>query len=95
MASPIFLQGDSVVRMEGYTGRVGKIAEGASKQLGRRVTPREVKDAIHGVMDKGLGRDGPIRNPDVRVHPGTGDVRPEIPGGHLGDSIGNIYDFLR
>ena len=95
MASTILVPGDSVVRAEGYTGRVGKIAEGASKQLGRRVTPREVKDAIHGVKDKGLGRGGPISNPDVRVHPGTGDVKPEIPGGDLGDSIGNIYDFLR
>jgi hypothetical protein len=95
LGAPIVVPGDSVVRAEGYTGRVGKIAEGASKQLGRRVTPREVKDAIHGVKDKGLGRGGPISNPDVRVHPRTGDVKPEIPGGGLGDSIGNIYDFLR
>jgi hypothetical protein len=93
--SPLGIPGDTpIVYAEGYTGSVGKVARDASERLGRRVSPREIKDAIHGVKNKGLGRGGPIKNPDVQVHPGTGDVKPEVPGG-LGDSIGNIYDFLR
>jgi hypothetical protein len=41
-----------------------------------------------------MGRDTEIRNPDVKVDPKTGDVRPIGPDGSLGDSIGNIFDFL-
>ncbi len=76
-----------------YTDRVGKIAKEASEQLGRHVSESEVRDAIHKVKNEGLGRGGPVRNPDVQVNPKTGDVRPKTPGG-LGDSIGNIFDFL-
>jgi RHS repeat-associated protein len=77
----------------GYSDRPGKIAKGASKKLGRDVTADEVNDAIHEAK-KGLDRGGSIRNPDVEVHPDTGDIRPKTPSGGLGDSIGNLYDFL-
>ncbi len=84
---------DALARVQAqYTDKVGKIAQGASKDLGRRVTPKEIEGAIHGVKEN-LGRGGPVRNPDVLVDPGTGDVRPKAPGG-MGSSIGNIYDYL-
>ena len=93
IASPVLVPGDSVVvRATPYTDKVGKIAQDAGKQLGRRVTPREISDAIHRVKEN-LGRGGPIKNPDVLVDPSSGDVRPKVPGG-MGDSIGNIFDHL-
>jgi hypothetical protein len=76
-----------------FTDKTGKIAEEVAKQLGRQVTAREVDKAIHQVKQKGLGRGGPVKNPDVKVNPRTGDVRPKAPHG-LGDVIGNIFDFL-
>jgi RHS repeat-associated protein len=76
-----------------YTDKEGKIAKEASESLGRPVSPKQIKDAIHRVKDEGLGRGGPQRNPDVKVNPRTGDVRPKTPNG-LGDVIGNIFDFL-
>jgi len=82
-----------IVRATPYTDKVGKIAQEAGKHLGRRVTPREINDAIHRVKEN-LGRGGPIKNPDVLVDPSSGDVRPKVPGG-MGDSIGNIFDHLQ
>jgi len=35
---------------------------------------------------------GPNRNPDVAVDTKTGEIFPKLPGGGVGDSIGNIYD---
>jgi hypothetical protein len=57
------------------------------------VSTREVKDAIHAVKTN-LPRGGPIRNPDVVVDAVTGEVFPQLPGGGVGDSIGNIFDYL-
>jgi RHS repeat-associated protein len=70
------------------TGRIGQLASA----LGR--TAREIRDAIHAVK-RNLPRGGPIRNPDVRVDPLTGEVYPELPNGQLGDSIGNIFEHLQ
>jgi hypothetical protein len=81
-----------VVRIEGYTDKVGKVAEEVSKTLGKKVSPGQVKGAIHRVKE-GLGRGGAVRNPDVLINPKTGDVIPKTHGG-AGDSIGNIFDFL-
>jgi len=94
IASPIVVPGDTgnVFRNQGYTDKVGKIAQDVGKRLGRRVTPKQIKDAIHGVKEN-LYRGGKIQNPDVMVDPTSGDVRPKIPGG-MGDTIGNIYDHL-
>jgi hypothetical protein len=32
------------------------------------------------------------RNPDCQVDVKSGEIYPEIPGGGVGDSIGNIFD---
>jgi hypothetical protein len=69
------------------TDKVGKIAT----DLGR--TAKEVKDAIHKVK-QGMPRDAPIRNPDVVVDTSTGEVYPKTQGAGIGDSIGNIRDYL-
>jgi len=60
--------------------------------LGKKT--REVKRAIEQCKQDNLPRNGPIRNPDVRIDPTTGEVFPKLPGGRIGDSIGNIFDFL-
>lgn len=60
--------------------------------LGR--SSREINRAIERVKQTGLPRGGPIRNPDVRVDTTTGEVYPKLPGGGIGDSIGNLFDFL-
>ena len=54
---------------------------------------RQVKDAIHAVKQN-MPRSGPVRNPDVMVDLETGEVYPQIEGGGVGDSIGNILDYL-
>jgi hypothetical protein len=41
-----------------------------------------------------MPRSGPKRNPDVTIDPKTGDVYPKVPGGGMGDCIGNIFDHL-
>lgn len=56
-------------------------------------TTREVKDAIHAVK-RNMPRSGPVRNPDVMVDLETGEVYPQLPEGGVGDSIGNILEFL-
>jgi RHS repeat-associated protein len=66
--------------------KVGKIA----KSFGR--TEKEIRDAIHAVK-RNMDRGGPVRNPDVKVDLTTGEVYPKTPTG-VGDSIGNIFDYL-
>ncbi len=61
--------------------------------LGRR--QKEIKRAIEQCKQEGLPRGGPIKNPNVRVDPRTGEVYPELPGGKIGDSIGNIFQYLK
>ena len=39
-------------------------------------------------------RNGPVRNPDVRIDPVSGEIFPELGGGRVGDLIGNIFDYL-
>jgi hypothetical protein len=72
---------------DGFTDRVGKIA----KETGR--TEREIREAIHSVK-RGMPSGGPVRNPNVVVNPITGEVRPMLPGGGVGDVIGNIFDYF-
>ncbi len=57
------------------------------------VTPQEVSSAIHQAK-RNLPRGGPVRNPDVVVDMLTGEIFPKLPGGVVGDSIGNIFDYL-
>ena len=69
---------------------VGKLANKFRK------SPQEIKDALHKAKDalqryKGKGMKG---NVDVTVDPTTGEVYPQIPGGGLGDTLGNISEFL-
>ena len=73
---------------EEFTDKVGKIAKETEK------TVKEVKKAIERIKQEGLPRDTNIRNPDVKVNPKTGEVRPKNPDGSLGDPIGNIRDFF-
>ena len=71
----------------GYTDRIGKIAS----ELGR--TEKEIRDAIHKAK-RNLPKGGPVKNPDVVIDPKTGEVYPKAPDGSIGDSIGNIFDYL-
>ncbi len=57
------------------------------------MTTRQAKDAIHAVK-RNMPRSGPTRNPDVMVDLNTGEVYPQLPEGGVGDSIGNILEFL-
>jgi uncharacterized protein RhaS with RHS repeats len=58
-------------------------------------TQKQVRRAIEQCKQDNLPRNGPIRNPDVRVDPITGEVYPQLPSGGIGDSIGNIFDYLK
>jgi RHS repeat-associated protein len=58
-------------------------------------SPKDIAKAIEQVKQQGLPKSSPIRNPDVRVDPRTGEVYPKTPDGRVGDSIGNIFDYLR
>jgi len=69
------------------TDKIGKLAQELKK------TEKQIRDAIHKVKEN-LKGSGPKRNPDVKVDPATGEVYPMNPNGSLGDSIGNIFDFL-
>ncbi|MBO9569936.1 MAG: RHS repeat-associated core domain-containing protein, partial [Cellulomonas iranensis] len=56
---------------------------------------REIKEAIHQVKRR-MPRSGERRNPDVWVDVKTGEVYPKLPNGRAaGDSMGNIFDFLK
>ena len=54
----------------------------------------EIRKAIHTVKRNGLPTSGYKRNPDVQIDPQTGEVYPEIEENRVGDSIGNILDYL-
>ena len=69
------------------TKKVGKL----SRLLGH--SQEEIRDAIHE-LKRALPRGGPIRNPDLVIDPDTGEAYPELPGGGIGDPIGNIFDHL-
>lgn len=70
------------------TGNTKKLAE----ILGKKA--KDVEKAIEQCKQAGLPRSGPIRNPNVQIDPISGEVFPEIADGGLGDSIGNILDYL-
>jgi RHS repeat-associated protein len=71
------------------TDKPGKIAN----ETGHSTA--EVKKAIEKVKQGNKWRSGTKnRNPDVVVDTETGEVYPKIPSGGIGDSIGNIYDYL-
>jgi RHS repeat-associated protein len=67
--------------------RIGQIAAALGK------TRDEIRAAIHQVK-RNMPRGGPIRNPDVCVNLRTGEVYPKTGSGGIGDSIGNIFDYL-
>lgn len=79
---------DSLNLMKKTTDSIGKL-----EQLLRR-SQRDIRSAIEQCKQKGMPRSGTFRNPDVRVDPNTGEVYPIGPDGLLGDSIGNIFDYL-
>jgi len=54
------------------------------------ITVKEAKDLIHKIK-RNLKVSGGKTNPDVEIDLKTGEVYPKIPGGGLGDSIGNIF----
>jgi len=95
MLAPVFIPGDSAQPLwaQRYTDKAGKIAKEIGKKLGRRIKPEQIEKAIHEAK-KALDRGDAIRNPDVEVNVDTGDIRPKTPNGGLGDSIGNIEDYL-
>lgn len=71
------------------TDKPGNIAN----KLGRSVD--EVKKAIEQVKQGTGWRSGTNnRNPDVIVDTDTGEVYPKTSDGGMGDSIGNINDYL-
>jgi hypothetical protein len=55
---------------------------------------RAIKRAIEMCKQVGLPRGGSIRNPDVVVDLTTGEVYPQLPSGGIGDSIGNLLEYL-
>ncbi len=63
-------------------------------QMGR--TAEEILSAFHPLKEelpRWAGK-GARRNPDLSVDPVSGWAFPEVPGGGLGDPVGNIYDHL-
>lgn len=41
-----------------------------------------------------VSRSSSLKNPDVLVDTKAGEVYPKLPGGGIGDSIGNILDVI-
>jgi RHS repeat-associated protein len=76
---------DVIGRTTNSTSRLAELFGRSNKQI---------RSAIEQCKQQGLPRNGPIRNPDVRIDPRTGEVFPEIGQGRVGDSIGNIFDYL-
>lgn len=74
-------------------GRTTNSTSRLAEMIGKR--QREIKRAIEQCKQDNLPRGGPNRNPNVRVDPRTGEVYPELPSGRVGDSIGNIFDYLK
>lgn len=58
------------------------------------VSEKAVLKAIEAVKQAARGFGSKLR-PDVMIDLRTGEARPKAPGGRLGDSIGNIHDYLR
>ena len=85
----------SAIRGAELLAKTTKDMSRLAEQLGRK--SKDIKKAIEECKQQGLPRNGPNRNPDVRVDPKSGEVYPEINGGNggLGDSIGNIWEFLK
>lgn len=54
---------------------------------------KQVNDAIHEAKRLPFAS-GPRRNPDVYVDVATGEIYPKLPGGGVGDSIDNIFNYL-
>lgn len=54
----------------------------------------EINDAIHEAKKK-MPKTVKVRNADVGVDPNTGEIYPIHPETGPGDSIGNIFDFLK
>jgi len=80
---------------QGWPPRTTKSVDKIAQETG--YTKKQINDAIHAVKNKasaylrsGVGR----QNPDMQVDPTTGEVYPETPDGGIGDSIGNIFDYL-
>jgi len=74
------------------TDKVGKLAKEFSKK------EKDVKKAIEQAKQsnlKGGGGKGLKRNPNVKVDMTNGEIYPKTSEGGLGDSIGNIFDFLK
>ena len=72
------------------TSNVSKLAQ----QLGKKAS--DINKAIHKIkrkLPRGGGKGIPS-NPDVTIDPITGDAFPKIPGGSIGDCIGNLFDAL-
>jgi RHS repeat-associated protein len=67
------------------TSSIGKISDATG------LSPQEVRDRIHDAKQN-LPKSTKKRNPDCQVDVKTGEIYPEIPGGGVGDSIGNILD---
>ncbi|MEU9034345.1 polymorphic toxin-type HINT domain-containing protein [Streptomyces sp. NPDC048352] len=74
----------------GLCSRPGAIAQATGYSV------KQVKDAIHKVKAQGGWRGiGGNKNPDMLVDPRTGEVYPQMPDGSPGESIGNIFEYLR
>jgi hypothetical protein len=54
----------------------------------------QVKRAIEQCKQAGLPKSTFRRNPDVVVDLTTGEVYPQVSTGGVGDSIGNLFDYL-
>jgi hypothetical protein len=80
------------IRSAQIIGRTTKSTSRLAEQLGK--TEKEIRAAIEQCKQKGLPRGTGRRNPDVRVDPVSGDVYPDLGNGMLGDSIGDIFEFL-
>ena len=57
-------------------------------------TVKQIKDAIHKIK-RNMSKCKEKTNGNVAIDPITGEVYPQIEGGGLGDSIGNLWDALK
>ncbi|MFB8242179.1 polymorphic toxin-type HINT domain-containing protein, partial [Kitasatospora purpeofusca] len=90
------LAGTTPVLVHNSSGPCGMLSSVAAIAKATNYSAKQIKDAIHKVKAKGGWRgNGSNRNPDVLVDPKTGEVHPQLPDGTPGDSIGNIFDYLR
>ena len=73
--------------LKNSTDKVSKLADKFNR------TSQDIKNAIHQCK-RNLPKGGPERNPDVLVDLRNGEVYPQLSDGTIGDSIGNLLDFL-